>query len=158
MEFQQHMIDVTRKAAEEAFRYAKAVPADKREWKVLDQGRTVLDQAREMAKCPDWAYDIIAGEKELDWSEDAMAEQQKAMAEWSTVEQCEQECYARLERLFGLYASISDERLKETKWLPFDGGKDFTVAEMMDYPRWNFTYHAGQIAFIQTLYGDKDMH
>jgi hypothetical protein len=32
------------------------------------------------------------------------------------------------------------------------------MIEMMDYPRWNFNYHNGQIAYIQTLYGDKEMH
>lgn len=158
MRYQDHMIDTTRKAAIEAFRYAKVVPADKADWKPLDNGRSTLDLAREMAKCPDWAYDIIAGEKQQDWSEEAMAETQKELAQWTSVEQCEKECLSRLERLFGLFAEISDERLKETKWLPFDGGRDFTVAEMMDYPRWNFTYHLGQIAYIQTLYGDKEMH
>jgi hypothetical protein len=29
---------------------------------------------------------------------------------------------------------------------------------MLEYPRWNATYHLGQIAFIQTLYGDKETH
>ena len=32
------------------------------------------------------------------------------------------------------------------------------MIEMMDYPRWNFNYHLGQIAFIQMMYGDKEMH
>ena len=45
--------------------------------------------------------------------------------------------------------------------LPFGPGgsmKPFTIAEMADYPRWNFTYHLGQIGYIQTLYGDNAMH
>ena len=32
------------------------------------------------------------------------------------------------------------------------------MTEMMDYPRWNFTYHVGQIAYIQTLLGDEKMY
>jgi hypothetical protein len=29
---------------------------------------------------------------------------------------------------------------------------------MLDYPRWNFNYHLGQIAYIQTHYGDKSLY
>lgn len=158
MRFQNHMIDVTRAAAKEAFKYAKAVPADKIDWKPLDLGRSVLDQCREMAMCGGWAVDIIDGKEQPEWNEETMAAIEREKEQWKTVEDCEAECGRRLEKLFKLFGEISDERLAETKWLPFDGGRDFTVAEMMDYPRWNFTYHLGQIAYIQTLYGDKDMH
>jgi hypothetical protein len=158
MNYQEFMIDKTRTAAEEAFRYAKAVPADKIEWKPLDSGRSVLDQAREMAKCPDWAYEIISSNEKPEFNEEKMAETQKELAQWTSIEQCERECMSRLDRLFGLFSTITDAQLTDTKWLPFDGGRDFTVAEMMDYPRWNFTYHLGQIAYVQTLYGDKEMH
>ena len=77
---------------------------------------------------------------------------------WKTVEACEAECNRRVDKLCAMFKAMPDERLKETKWLPYDGGRDFTMAEMMDYPRWNFSYHQGQIAYIQTLYGDKEMH
>lgn len=158
MRFQDHMIDVTRAAAKEAFRYAKAVPADKLEWKPLDLGRSVLDQCREMAMCAGWAVDIIDSKEMPEWSEESQAAIKKEQEQWTTVEDCEAECNRRMEKLFQLFGEITDERLAETKWLPYDGGRDFTVAEMMDYPRWNFTYHLGQISYVQTLYGDKEMH
>lgn len=161
MKYQDHQIDATKAAAEEAFRYAKSVPADKLEWKPLDAGRSVLEQCQEMAMCATWAVEIINSvgkEGGADWSDEAQAEQQKMMSGWSTVEACEAECKRRMDDLFALFKSLPDDKLKETKWLPYDGGRDFTVAEMMDYPRWNFTYHLGQISYIQTLYGDKDMH
>lgn len=158
MRLQDHMIDVTRAAAKEAFRNAKAVPADKLEWKPLDNGRSVLDQCRELAMCPTWAYDIISGAPQPEWNEEAVAAMQAEQAQWTTAEDCERVCNERLEKLFELYRNMPDERLSETKWLPYDGGRDFTMPEMMDYPRWNFNYHLGQIAYIQTLYGDKEMH
>ena len=157
MRLQDHMIEVTRAAAKEAFKYAKAVPGDKVDWKPLENGRTVLDQCREMAMCPKWAEDIIQGTGPA-WNEEAMAAIEAEKTQWKSVEDCEAECDRRLEKLFSMYGSMPDERLAETKWLPYDGGRDFTMAEMMDYPRWNFNYHLGQIAYIQTLYGDKDMH
>jgi uncharacterized damage-inducible protein DinB len=162
MRYQDFMIEATCSAADEAFQYAKAVPADKLTWKPLDAGRSVLELCQEMAMCPTWALDIIdAVEKEPRSEEESatvQAEQMALMASWNTVEACQAECKQRLEALFELFRSLPDEMLTKTKWLPYDGGRDFTVKEMMDYPRWNCTYHLGQIAYIQTLYGDKDMH
>jgi hypothetical protein len=158
MRFQDYISDETKKAATEAFRYAKAVPADKIEWKPMEAGRSVLEQCREMAKCPDWALDILAG-KEMDFgNEEEMAKQFAEMGAWQTVEECERQCLAKLDKLAEHMRNTPDEKLSDTRFLPFDGGRDFTWAEMMDYPRWNFNYHLGQIAYVQTLYGDKDMH
>lgn len=151
------MIEDTRAAAKDVFKYAKAVPADKLDWKPLDAGRSVLDLCRELAMCPGWAVDIIEG-KPQEWNEESMAAMKAEQEQWKTAEDCEAECNRRLEKLFELFRGMPDSRLAETRWLPYDGGRDFTMPEMMDYPRWNFTYHLGQIAYIQTLYGDKEMH
>jgi hypothetical protein len=157
MRYQDYIIEATQRAAEEAMRYARAVPVDKLDWKVLGEGRSVLDQAREMAKTPDWAYDIIAGSTS-EWNEETMEQQRAEMEQWKSIDDCMTVCNEKLRRLFDLYRSIPDEQLTETKWLRYEGGRDFMYLEMMDYPRWNFNYHVGQIAFIQTLYGDKEMH
>jgi len=158
MRLQDQIIEETRRAADEAFKYAAAVPEDKLNWKPLDAGRTVLDQAQEMAKCPDWAYILVSGQPMPEFSEESTAAYKAEIAEWDTVEKCKAQLESRLEKLFELYKELPDERLTETKWLPFSGGRDFSMPEMMDYPRWNFTYHAGQIGYIQTLYGDNQMY
>lgn len=152
------MCEVTQKAADEAFKYAKAVPADKIDWKPLDLGRSVLDQCKEMAMCAGWCQDIIDAEKPPEFSEESMAAIQKEQEQWKTVEDCQAEAQRRMDKLFAFFRELPDERLTEKKWLPFDGGREFTVTEMMDYPRWNFNYHLGQVAYIQTLFGDKEMH
>jgi hypothetical protein len=159
MKLQNYIADETRDKAEEVFRYAAAVPADKIEWSPGEGSRTVIDLCREMAKCPDWAFDLIAPNLPERSSEDqVMAESRAEMAGWSTVEECRAACFEKLGRLIDMYREIPDERLKETKWLPYNGGRDHTVLEMLDYPRWNFNYHCGQIAYIQMLYGDKNMY
>ncbi len=158
MKFQELMISTTQKAADEAFRYAAAVPADKLDWKPLESGRSVLDQAREMAQCPTWAISILTTDGPPKFEGPEMEASMAEMATWMTIEECQSKCNENLAKLFELYQSISDSRLEETKWLPFDGGRDFTVMEMMDYPKWNFTYHLGQIGYVQTLYGDKEMY
>ena len=40
-------------------------------------------------------------------------------------------------------------------WRPETGR---SVAECCFHPYWNMVYHQGQVAFIQTLYGDLDEH
>jgi len=158
MNYQEYMIDATKKAAAEAFRYAKAVPADKLEWKPTDDNRAILDLTRELAMCPIWAVQIIGSDTPPDWSEEAQAAQKAEMEKMKTVAECEAQCNSNLDKLSELFGTITDEQLKNTKWLPFDGGRDFTVAEMMDYPRWNFNYHTGQFAYVQMMLGDKEMH
>lgn len=87
-----------------------------------------------------------------------MAAYKAEISAWDTVEKCKAALDEKLERLFTLYREMPDARLLETKWLPYGGGKDFSMEEMMDYPRWNFNYHTGQIAYIQTLFGDKNIY
>ena len=157
MRLQDHMIDETRAAMEEAFNYARAVPEDKLGWKPMDAGRSVIELARELAQCPDWAYDLV--------STGAMAFDEEAMAatnaSLTTVEACEAMAKEKLGRYFELLKEFPEERMAETIDLPFGPGgsmKTFTMTEMVYYPRWNATYHTGQIAYMQTLYGDKDIH
>lgn len=156
MRFQDYMIEATKEAANEAFKYARAVPADKVTWSP-EGARSALSICQELALCPKWAEDIINGTAP-EWNEETMKAIEEEQAQFTSIEACEAECNKRLESLFKQYADLSHDRLMETMWLPFDGGRDFTVQELMDFPRWNFTYHLGQIAYIQTMLGDKDMH
>lgn len=158
MRLQDYMVEVTRDTMREAFKYASNVPADKLEWKPLETGRSVLDLCREMALCPTWCLDIVGSANQPDWSEESMAAIKLEQEALLTVEDCRVECERRLAALFDHFRAMPDDRLSEQKWLPFSGGREFTMPEMMDYPRWNFTYHLGQIAYVQTLYGDREMY
>jgi hypothetical protein len=158
MRYQDLIQEETKAAFNEFFKYARAVPADKVEWAPLDNGRSVLAQARECAKCPDWAVAILTTDGPPGMDADAWAAQQAEMNTWSTLDQCEEEARKRLAKLLEVFAGLPDEKLSEKKWLPFDGGREFTYQEMTTYPRWNANYHTGQVAYIQTLYGDKEMY
>jgi len=157
MKIQDYIAHNTREAANEMFRYASAVPKDKLEWSPCEGARSTLSLCQELAMTPTWAYETIEGGK-TEWNEEAMAEQTKLMKQWKSVEDCKKQFDERFKKLEDLFRNISDQRLSETKWLPYGGGRDFTVLEMMDYPRWNANYHLGQIAYIQMCYGDKEMH
>lgn len=151
------MIERIERAREDAFRTARAVPTERLEWQPLGIGQSVLRMCRELGKTPDWAYWVLT-DAQPEHPEDAAEQQRREMEGWTSVEACEQACREKLVRLYDLYRSFTDEDLLRTKWLPFNGGRDHTIAELLDYPRWNLTYHEGQIAYIQTLYGDREIH
>lgn len=157
MKYQEYIVKAIESAADEFFKGARAVPADKLEWSPLESGRSVLDLCREIAMTPTWGAEVTQGVAS-DYSEEAMAAIKVEQSAWTTIDDCQTQFDQRMARLREVYAAISDEGLAVTRWLPYDGGRDFTVKEMMDYPRWNLNYHWGQVAYIQTLYGDKEMH
>ena len=154
MRIQDYVADSAREAANMAFKYAAAVPDDKLDWSPPGGGRSVLSMCRELAVTPTWTL-IAYGEVEEGTGPEYWHNLER---QWSTVAQCEAEFNQRFEAMDRYFRSLTDEDLKKTKWLPYNGGRDHTFLEMMDYPRWNATYHLGQIAYIQTLYGDKEMH
>lgn len=158
MKFQDYISDAIQRATDEAFKNAKAVPADKLDWKPLDNGRSVLDQLQELAQAPDYVTGMLTQDKAPEPDPERW---EKLLAErkaWTTIEDCEREAKLRVGKLVEAIRQVPDEKLTDTQWLPYDGGRDFTIAEIMEYPRWNANYHLGQICYIQTLYGDKDMH
>ena len=158
MTFQESIIEGTSKSAAEAFKYAKQVPADKLDWKPLDAGRSVLDICREMAMCASWSTMILSGQGFPEFSEEGMAEMKKMQEGWTTAEACEEVCNKNLDDFFAAVKSFPDSKLGDTFTLPFDGGQTINMRENMAYPSWNFMYHQGQIAYIQTLYGDNKMY
>ena len=158
MRFQDYIIDSIQKGFDEAFKSARAVPEDKLGWRPLDNGRSVIDQLQELAQSPDYVTGLVRGEKPPEMSEDSWKKVVEERQGWATIDQCEAIAKERLANFFAAVREVSDQRLSETVWLPYDGGRDFTIQEVIEYPRWNANYHSGQIAYIQTLYGDKEMH
>jgi hypothetical protein len=157
MKIVDYVADEAKAAADAAFKYAAAVPADKLAWEPLETGRSVLSILQELAMTPTWQYDTLAGPP-TDMSPERWEEQKAIMSQWTTLELCKQQFDERFKKLDAYVRAIPEETFTETKWLPYDGGRDFTVLEMLDYTRWNCTYHQGQIGYIQTLYGEKEMH
>ena len=145
---QQHVVLVAREAGLEFFRFAAAVPSDRLDWRPENcAGQSVMRMAEEIALTPLWALSAMS---ELDWAQ--MRDQ------WKTVADCREAFLAHFALWEACVLAMPDSKLVETKWLPFNGGRDHTFLELLEYPRWNATYHLGQVAYVQTLYGDKEMH
>lgn len=155
MRLQDYITDSARDAAKQAFQYARRVPEDKLGW-APEGGRSVLSICRELAWTPTWTLAAFNQNPE-DWTEEDRKNYQQIEQAWKTVGDCEAKFNSTFPALETFFRGMSDEDLSRTKWLPYNGGRDHTWLEMTDYPRWNCTYHLGQICYLQTLYGDKDM-
>lgn len=153
MKYQEYIKGSVRQQVKDFFVAVNKVQADKLEWRPLDLGRSALSQAQEIAMCFTWSTDMLQGK--VDFSEEAMAADQAVMAQWTTVAECEKQASERQAVWEALVTDYPDEKLKETIWLPYDGGRDFTMSEIMEYVKWNAAYHEGQVNYIQTLYGDN---
>ena len=132
------------------------MPEDKLDW-AREGGRSILSICRELAWTPTWCLSAF-GMIPDDWPKYEREDYHREQQAWTSVEDCEAYFDKTFTVLDGFFRGMSDDDLTNTKWLPLNGGRDHTWLEMTDYPRWNCTYHTGQIAYIQTLYGDKEIH
>ena len=147
------LMAMTEGAAHDAFKAARRVPADKLEWKPLDNGRSTLNLARECAYCPLWAISSIKdviGVPDPTEGEDYDA----VSGEWTTIDACEEACNRNLKQLRAAVEAFPIERLQEPVTIHWG---TFPYYRILSYPLWNFGYHEGQINYIQTLYGDQGM-
>jgi hypothetical protein len=72
-----------------------------------------------------------------------------------SIDQLEAELTKTSADFFAVARAFPEEMLMEDVVLPWTTLK---FVEMMAYPYWNMMYHIGQITYIQTLYGDEDIH
>lgn len=158
MSFKEELIQMTDKAGKEFLVNIRAIPADKLTWKPLDAGRSALDLLQEVAQSPTYVIPILEMRQVPDYSPEMLAETVAERQKWDTIEKCEEVMAANHARLFEIIRNFPDEDLQQTVHLPFAGGFDQTMAEIMSYQYWNLSYHLGQVCYIQTLCGDMEMH
>lgn len=158
MRYQDQAIRMTKNATAAIFSAARAMPKDKLNWAVMDEGRTTLDLLQECAQSPMWFGGILAARAMPEFDEAAMAEGDKQRKQWKTIEACEKACNELSKSLYKAIKEFPDGELEKEIDLPFGDGFRASFADICMYQYWNLTYHWGQINYIQTLYGDKEMH
>lgn len=158
MRYQDQIIRSTRMALDDLFRTAKAVPPDKIEWKPLEEGRSVLDQLQECAQAPEFFRTVLEERACPPFDEEKWKQSLKERKEWDTIEKCEERAKVNTEKLLETIRNFPEEDLDVMVYFPFQGGLLRSVADIMGFHYWNLVYHTGQINYIQTLYGDKEMH
>lgn len=153
MDYRNKLVEMTQTATDVLFNMAKAMPADKLDWKPLDNGRSVMDQLEECAKSPMFFISLIAPETSTQNSEHNV---EQDVNQTLTIDKWETQCKNNTQKLLDLLNQLNDEELEQQVELPWGGTA--SKADVIGFQHWNLVYHQGQISYIQTLYGDFDLH
>jgi hypothetical protein len=157
MTFQERIARQTTNAGEALFQSARAMPEDKLDWKPADDARTALDIVRECAYTPAGLPGLLAG----NGTDPAFLEEFGRLAAeartWTTLEAVEAGYRKNIETALGAIRACPDEALDQVYPVPFGAGR-LTGEQIVMMCYWNMVYHMGQINYIQTQYGDREMH
>lgn len=156
MDYSRLVAKFTLDAIDEVMRYAKAVPNDKLMWRPAADARSVLEILQECATLPAALAEWLLERPQSPPDPAQYAPYWAQAATLTTLEACEDALRENTERLLQVVASLSESDLNQTAVSPW--GKTYTLAEGCMVHHWNLTYHLGQIAYIQLLYGDTDFH
>lgn len=148
----------TERATRELFRVARAVPADKLEWAPMELGRTVLNMLQECAQSPSWCISLLKTRQMPEFTPELMERMNEERRQWTSLEDAESACLKNLEAWRTTVDEFPEAGMHETMTLPFGEPRPWHMYELMLVHYWNCTYHLGQINYIQTLYGDREMH
>lgn len=155
MKFQEQAAQLTRDAGEALFAAARAMPEDKLNWKTMGEARTPLHMLQECA------YYLPTLAPMLTPGGDFMAVAGPLMEEstsWDTLDKVEAAYNRFLPDTLAFIRSVPDEDLGNDVPIPWAEGLTMPVWKVLMSLYWNLVYHQGQINYVQTMYGDKEMY
>jgi len=144
------IIRLTEREIDSLFKAARALPADKLDWKPAPGARSALDQLQEIATSYD-TFQSAHKERRVEWSEEMFAKwiaERSKITDLDELEKRTREGYRSA--LADLQASNPDDLVLPVE-MPFPG--DFTLVDIYTYYYWNAAYHEGQIRYIASLLG-----
>lgn len=147
--------ELTLKAVESLFRNARAIPEEKLAWTPSESTRSALDQVQECAQFPKYLAQVLRGET-LEFTPVLFMQAAKEREEWTTLDECERICQFNTGLFLEEIKRHDQSRLSENVLTPW--GATLSISELMMTHYWNMVWHTGQIAFIQRMLGDKEMH
>jgi hypothetical protein len=156
MTFYEALERMTQEAVDLLFRYARAVPEERLRWRPAEHARSVMEILEENAILP---YVLCLVLQERPAQPDSSLWQRAAQLAGSldTVDACEQACRKGTAELIQQIRELDPaDLLHQSVMMPW--GKAMSLFEIAYDHYWNLTYHLGQIAYIQLLYGDIDFH
>jgi hypothetical protein len=134
-----------------------AVPDDKLSWKPLDSGRPIVDLFSEVAQTCGMVAEVARTRGESKPSYERFKEMAVERREWD-----KSRALAALEANFAALKSavegLSEEELATAVTMPIGGGRTLPLAGWVMMAYRSMISRFAQINYIQTLYGDFDMH
>ncbi len=154
MRTQDYLADNTIFTAEAIIREVERL-GDKATWAPLDEGRTALDQLSECAIITARLPSILATYSFPDFTPEDYAQFLQEKASLDSTPKAAAKLREAAQAAAAAIRAIPDEDLSKT--MKFWGENPWPIANVAAYPAWNHTYHHGQVCYIQTLAGDKEM-
>lgn len=157
MSGQDILINRTLEAVDGIIKAVRAMPEDKLNWKPMEEGKSAMEQLKEVTRACVWFALMAEAKAEPEWGDEQRAKQLKMSDGWKSIDDVERALREQTNKLCNAIESCSDADLK----LPFkfEGvEKDYTLGEALNFHQSHTMYHIGQINYIQTLYGDKTNH
>jgi hypothetical protein len=151
MNFYDALEQMTWEAVETLFRYARAVPEEKLRWRPAEHARSVMEILEENATVP-IGLRLMLEERPQTPDPSLLARSKQQAGDLSTLDACERVCRQATEQLLQAVRQLTPDELNQTVMTPW--GKPISLFEVAYDHYWNLTYHLGQIAYIQLLYGD----
>ncbi len=146
---------MTTNAVDMLVRYAAAVPEEKRQWRPGPTATTVMEILQENAIMPFLLAEVLRRRPQTASGE--LWQQAKERAgTLDTLQSCEQACRTGTAEMLQALRQIPVDELHQQVVLPWQMTATLLEAAMVHY--WNLTYHLGQIAYIQRLYGDTSYY
>ena len=150
MTTQETFVTLLAQGLPQLFTAAKAMPEDKYDWKPSETSRTAHELVVECVTMLTGSAGMLTT-RAMPAGHDEQSKTYTAM----TLAEIEVQAARDLEVLNAAIRAFPEADLEEALEMPW--GK-MTFFEIMSYPYWNIMWHAGQINYIQTLYGDTEMH
>jgi len=119
------------------FKAARKVPADKLEWKPLDQGRSVLDICQECALSATWPVTLLACDKPFEMTPEIMQQFKAAKAAMTTLDDCERVAEENLAKLNELVLGFPDDKMGDAVAMPMWPGGQMPITEVLQLQNWN---------------------
>jgi uncharacterized damage-inducible protein DinB len=158
MRYQDQVVRSTHKALEDVVRAARAVPEERLDWSPGGEARSVLNQMQEIATAGAWFLPVVRDGHVPEFDEHARREAARIRQSYDTLEKCIEAARQTTGELCRAIAAVPDERLEVEMRLPFGGGMNVTMADLLGMHAWNMIYHLGQINYVQLMLGDREMH
>jgi len=146
------LIAMNNQAVDMFFGAVRKMPAEKQTWKPLDEGRSALEQAQELATAPEMFLMHLAPDRTPKYSS---FEEASAAGAQMDLDACEAECKSLTAEINDAIAKMTPEQMAAKHAMPW--GMEHSGGEIAGFHYWNTVYHLGQVNYIQTLYGDRDM-
>jgi uncharacterized damage-inducible protein DinB len=148
MNVQDLIVYLTEKHLDGVFEAARALPADKLDWKPSPESRSALDMLQEIATALGKFRDAFT-ERKIEFDPQKFQQWQAERSQLTSLDELEKRAKKETQWLVDYVRAMNPADLDLPVAMPFPG--EFKLADIVTYHYWNCSYHQGQIYYIGTL-------